>query len=119
MSTRVETAREVGAVAGLAGRAYVSRSQAQQVWDYVRTDWAARVGLLLIVLVVAAGTLAPWLTPRDPLEQSSAGLTAIGEPVAPGTAGYLLGTDPLGRDVASRLAYGARTSLVIGVTATF
>ncbi|MBI4227212.1 MAG: ABC transporter permease [Candidatus Omnitrophica bacterium] len=70
-----------------------------------------RWGLLLLGVVTAAGLLAPWLTPADP--------TAIHleEALLPPSGNHWLGTDQLGRDVASRLLYGARVSLSVGLVA--
>ncbi|WP_096787796.1 ABC transporter permease [Rhodobacter sp. CZR27] len=76
----------------------------------------ALFGLVLIVLVVGGALLAPWIAPYDPNEQHFDGLTIEGAPLPPGGA-FLLGTDLLGRDLLSRILYGARTSLVIGVAA--
>ena len=73
-------------------------------------------GIALIVLIVGAALLAPLLAPFAPDEQHFDGLTLEGAPLPPGGA-YLLGTDLLGRDLLSRLLYGARTSLVIGLAA--
>lgn len=73
-------------------------------------------GLAVIVLTVAAAAAAPWLAPFDPDAQMFDGLTLEGAPLPPGGA-YPLGTDLLGRDLLSRLLFGARTSLVIGVVA--
>jgi peptide/nickel transport system permease protein len=61
---------------------------------------------------VAVAVFAPWLTPRDPITQD---LTAVLRP--PGTPNYPLGTDELGRDLLTRLIYGARTSLAIAAAA--
>ena len=76
----------------------------------------ALFGIVLIVLVVAAALAAPLIAPYAPEEQLFDGLTIEGAPLPPGGA-FLLGTDLLGRDLLSRLLYGARTSLVIGVLA--
>ena len=73
-------------------------------------------GLAIIVLMVAAAVLAPWIMPHDPFEQSFDGLSLVGAPLPPG-GDFLLGTDLLGRDLASRLILGTRTSLIIGVLA--
>jgi peptide/nickel transport system permease protein len=62
-----------------------------------------------LIVFVFIGALAPLLAPYAPTEQT---LTMRLQP--PGTEGYLLGTDQLGRDVLSRLIYGARISLAIG-----
>jgi len=74
------------------------------------------LALLVIGTVVLAAILAPWLAPFSPDAQPFDGLSTEGAPLPPG-AEYWLGTDTLGRDLLSRLLYGARTSLVIGVVA--
>ncbi|WP_181704868.1 ABC transporter permease [Chthonobacter rhizosphaerae] len=76
----------------------------------------ALFGLALIVAVVAGAVFAPWLAPYDPNAQHFDGLTLEGAPVPPGGA-FPLGTDLLGRDLLSRMLYGAQTSLIIGVVA--
>jgi peptide/nickel transport system permease protein len=73
--------------------------------------WTRVVGLHLVALVVLAAVLAPWLTRFGPLE-----LHLYDVLVAP-NATFWLGTDGLGRDVWSRLLYGARTSLSVGLVA--
>lgn len=76
----------------------------------------ALFGLAVVVTVVVCAIAAPLLAPFTPSEQLFDGLTLEGAPVPP-DATYLLGTDPLGRDLLSRLLYGARTSLIIGIVA--
>ncbi|MBK6465872.1 MAG: ABC transporter permease [Rhodobacter sp.] len=76
----------------------------------------ALLGLALIVLVVAGAVLAPWIAPFDPNDQMFDGLTIEGAPLAP-DGRFLFGTDLLGRDLFSRILYGAQTSLIIGVVA--
>jgi peptide/nickel transport system permease protein len=73
-------------------------------------------GLFVILAAVGGAIGAPWLAPYDPNAQMFDGLTLQGAPLPPGGA-FPLGTDLLGRDLLSRLLYGARTSLVIGVVA--
>jgi peptide/nickel transport system permease protein len=77
---------------------------------------SAVFGLIVIILVAATALAAPLATPYNPAEQFFDGLTLEGSPLPP-NAHYWLGTDLLGRDLLSRLIYGARTSLVIGVVA--
>lgn len=72
------------------------------------------LGILLII--VASAIFAPLLAPYDPNKQFEQGLTLQGSPIAPNSE-FLLGTDLLGRDLLSRLMYGARTSLFIGLLA--
>ena len=76
----------------------------------------ALFGLALIALTVIAAIAAPWLTSYAPQEQMFDGLTIEGAPLPPGDT-FVLGTDLLGRDLFSRILYGARTSLIIGVVA--
>ncbi|SEM93020.1 peptide/nickel transport system permease protein [Loktanella fryxellensis] len=86
------------------------------VWRRLRRRPLALIGMALVATIVLAALLAPWIAPYDPFEQHFDGLTLYGEPLPPGGA-FLLGTDLLGRDLFSRLLYGARTSLIIGVVA--
>jgi peptide/nickel transport system permease protein len=74
------------------------------------------LALLVIAAVVFAAILTPWLAPFSPDAQPFDGLSIEGAPLPPGPV-YWLGTDTLGRDLLSRLLYGARTSLVIGLVA--
>ncbi len=76
----------------------------------------ALLGFVLIVLVVTAAALAPWIAPYAPVEQLFDGLTLEGAPLPP-DGRFIMGTDLLGRDLFSRMLYGAQTSLVIGVVA--
>ncbi|MDP8959422.1 MAG: dipeptide/oligopeptide/nickel ABC transporter permease/ATP-binding protein [Actinomycetota bacterium] len=78
---------------------------------------AAAAGALGVVLIVAVAIFAPLVAPHDPAAQD---LTVVLAPPAweeGGSMAHPLGTDALGRDVASRLAFGARNSLVISVAA--
>lgn len=75
---------------------------------------AVAIALLYIVIVVVAAVFAPWLAPFDPTQQFFDGLTLEGAPLPPNEE-FMLGTDLLGRDLLSRLIYGARTSLIIGI----
>jgi peptide/nickel transport system permease protein len=68
----------------------------------------------MVALMVLGALAAPWLTPFDPLKAVA---PSFGEPTPPGLP-FLLGTDELGRDVLSRLLYGARVSLLVASVAT-
>ena len=70
--------------------------------------------MALIALTLFGALFAPYLTPYEPNDQMFDGLTMQGAPMAPG-AQFVLGTDLLGRDLLTRILYGARTSLIIGV----
>lgn len=71
---------------------------------------------VVIVVIVSASIFAPLIAPQDPNEQFIEGLTLQGSPLPPSSQ-FILGTDLLGRDLLSRLIYGARTSLFIGLLA--
>jgi peptide/nickel transport system permease protein len=75
------------------------------------------LGALIILLLILAAVLAPVLAPHNPNIQFSSGLKSNGTPVGP-CAEFPFGTDNLGRDVLSRVLYGARISLVVGVVST-
>ena len=76
----------------------------------------ALFGILIVLTVVIAALAAPMIAPFDPDNQMFDGLSLEGAPLPPGGP-FLLGTDTLGRDLFSRLLYGARTSLIIGLVA--
>ncbi|RVD59639.1 ABC transporter permease, partial [Mesorhizobium sp. M8A.F.Ca.ET.023.02.2.1] len=86
------------------------------VWRRLIKRRLALLGLVIVAIVVAGAILAPWLTGYDPNEQMFDGLTIEGSPLPP-TAKFWLGTDLLGRDLLTRILYGARTSLIIGIVA--
>lgn len=73
-------------------------------------------GLLIVLITVIFAVFAPWLTPYEPDAQMFDGLTLEGAPLPPSSK-FWLGTDLLGRDLFSRLVYGAQTSLIIGIVA--
>jgi peptide/nickel transport system permease protein len=70
---------------------------------------ATSIGVVLCVIVVAGALFAPWLAPFDPNDQT------IVDRMQPPSAQYLLGTDSYGRDVLSRILFGARISLLVAV----
>jgi peptide/nickel transport system permease protein len=85
-------------------------------WKRFRKDRTAVAALIIIAVIVAAAVMAPVLVPYDPSEQFFDGLTLEGSPLPPSMR-FWFGTDTNGRDQFSRLLYGARTSLIIGLLA--
>jgi peptide/nickel transport system permease protein len=71
----------------------------------------AVIGLALILLLIVAAIFAPWLAPYDPYKMD------FGARLAAPSFDHLLGTDSLGRDTLSRIIYGSRTSLMVGICA--
>jgi peptide/nickel transport system permease protein len=74
----------------------------------LRRDRAAQLGIALCLLLVGAALFAPLVAPYDPIALH------IQDRLQNPSTTYLLGTDELGRDVLSRLIYGAQTSLMVG-----
>ncbi|GAA4010071.1 ABC transporter permease [Deinococcus rubellus] len=99
-----------------AAAATVSQRARSVAWRRFSRDRAALLGLTICTLIVLAALLAPWLAPHDPNFQFPDGLSLDGAPQSPGGA-FVLGTDLLGRDLLSRLLWGARASLLVGVVA--
>jgi peptide/nickel transport system permease protein len=81
-----------------------------EVFNQNKTSW---VGLVLLLIMVAVALLAPVLAPYNPVEQH------ILERLQSPSSKYLLGTDQYGRDILSRVIWGARISLVIGFSSIF
>lgn len=98
-----------GAVAVGAG---APAARPRRWWRTLLRHRSGMVGLVLLLLVVLAALLAPVLAPYDPTSVHFA--TPFQRP---GTVGFALGTDNLGRDVLSRMLYGARASLEVGILA--
>jgi peptide/nickel transport system permease protein len=86
-------------------------------WRSLRRNPVALIAVSAVIVLALVALLAPLIAPRDPLHAYPDGLTAQGAPIRPGHT-FVLGTDPNGRDVLSRLVYGARVSLLVGVVAT-
>ena len=73
--------------------------------------WLVIFGTVVILLLILTAALAPWIAPYDPLE------TDMTKSLQQPSSEHLLGTDRLGRDVLSRVIYGSRVSLWVGVIA--
>ncbi|QIZ46738.1 ABC transporter permease [Dickeya zeae] len=97
----------------------VSRSALSHVLLMLWQDRLARLGLFMLVLIVALALLAPWIAPQNPYDLSQ--LMIMDNRLPPGSSGmsgvtYWLGSDDQGRDLLSAILYGTRTSLVVGVS---
>jgi peptide/nickel transport system permease protein len=80
-------------------------------------DWVAVLGLVIVIGLCTCAIFAPLIAPYDPEFQHREGLSLEGEPLPP-SGTFLFGTDALGRDELSRLLYGARVSLLVGIGGT-
>ncbi|MGH2406051.1 MAG: ABC transporter permease [bacterium] len=97
--------------------AWRPRSQRRLIWRSLRRARLALLGLMVLAAVVLLGGTAQWLAPQDPaLTNILDRLKPPGSVDGEGRVHYL-GTDQLGRDILSRLMYGARISLLVGITA--
>lgn len=87
-----------------------SRSYWLVVWRQLRRDPMAIAAGLVLLIIIGAAVFAPWLAPADPFKASM-----LKRLLPMGSPGFLLGTDELGRDMLTRLMYGGRLSLLMGV----
>jgi peptide/nickel transport system permease protein len=79
-------------------------------WLQFRANRLALLGLAIVAVLVLVAACAPWIAPHSPYEQNLAQRL-----LPPGAGGHWLGTDEFGRDIFSRLVYGARITLYIVV----
>ena len=87
-----------------------SRSFWMVVLRQLRQDRVAMISIVVLAIIIGAAIFAPWIAPADPFKASMMNrLLPIGSP------GHWLGTDELGRDMLTRLMYGGRLSLLMGV----
>jgi ABC-type dipeptide/oligopeptide/nickel transport system permease subunit len=95
----------------------VRGAEGSRAWRKLAHNPAALAGALILLAVIGAAVFAPYVAPHDPARQSlirrfTPPLWAQG-----GSISYPLGTDQVGRDILSRIIYGARVSLVVGISA--
>lgn len=77
---------------------------------FTALPWASRLAVVFLVLLAILAVFAPLIAPHGPL--------TTGTPVQPPGGEHWMGTDAIGRDIFSRVAHGARSSLLIGLAAT-
>lgn len=109
----IKQVQESGKALGQAGKSLEVPDEPgfiQESLHQLKRNKGAIAGLIVIAVFLFVGIFAPLISPYDPLEQVIEMRKA-----APFTEGHLLGTDDLGRDMLSRLLYGARISMIIGV----
>ncbi len=92
-------------------------SASGRAWRTLVRDRYALAGGLGVLLFIGLALTAPVVAPYSPNYQHPQGLSSIGAPVAPGHE-FLFGTDLLGRDLLSRVIWGTRVSLAVGVLST-
>ncbi len=87
--------------------------KANSPFNKLRRNKTAMIGLLIVTIMVIMAVFAPILAPQDPNEMS---LSTVH--LKPGEEGHLFGTDEFGRDLLSRIIYGARISIIVAVGGT-
>jgi peptide/nickel transport system permease protein len=87
------------------------QSMRQLIWRAYRRHKPAMVGTAIILIFILAAIFAPYISPYDPEK------TNLDAMLQPPSAQHLMGTDELGRDLLTRILYGGRVSLSIGVMA--
>jgi peptide/nickel transport system permease protein len=114
-TTPAPSATATQAVGGMA--VSYRRKELRRAFESMLASRWALVGMLILATVTFVAIFGPWLAPFDPNRQNI--LMRLLEPGSPGAGDmtYWLGSDQLGRDVLSRLLYGARVSLLVGVAA--
>jgi peptide/nickel transport system permease protein len=113
-----ELARDPSLLSGRVGEERSKRAWRFTRWGRWLREPSAVVGSVILAVLIVAAVAAPVLAPHDPGETN---LRLRNVPPAwdtKGSADHLLGTDPVGRDLLSRIIYGARVSLFVGIVVT-
>jgi dipeptide transport system permease protein len=87
----------------------------REFWISFRANLGAVIGVSVVIVLLLLALFAPWIAPHPPHETNSAAFLKPPFWQEGGSAQYLLGTDAIGRDILSRLIWGARLSLSIGL----
>ncbi|RYC04690.1 ABC transporter permease subunit [Ciceribacter ferrooxidans] len=98
--------------------AALRRKMLKEFWFYFSENRGAVIGLFVFLLLVIVAVFAPFIAPHSPFEQYRDAVLLPPAWIDGGRGTHLLGTDPVGRDILSRLLYGAQYSLFIGVFVT-
>ena len=103
-----------GAITEAAKEAMIQKERkANSAWRKFIRNKSAVIGLIIVIVMLAIGIFAPFIAPFDP------NATSITETyLEPGVNGHIFGTDDLGRDLFSRIVYGARMSIVVAIGST-
>ncbi|MDF2873855.1 MAG: gsiD 2 [Sporomusa sp.] len=88
-----------------------AKSRQAEFFERFKASNSAMIGLIMLAVLIFSAVFAPVLAPYDPYESN------MPNSLKPPTTAHLMGTDELGRDILSRILYGARISLIVGIEA--
>lgn len=94
---------------------HIPQRPLREFWDYFSSNKGAVAGLVIVFLVLLMAALAPWIAPFNPDATDPSVFLVPPAWQTGGSPAHLLGTDAIGRDILSRLIFGARLSLTIGL----
>jgi peptide/nickel transport system permease protein len=106
----VEQTNKGADLSGLS-EAPVRVSELRRFFKVFMGRWLVAFGMVVVIIFLFAAAFAPWLVPYDPYQEN------FDELLQQPSAQHFLGTDTLGRDILSRIIYGSRTTLMVGVIA--
>lgn len=98
--------------------AQMRRQMLKEFWFYFSENRGAVIGLCIFIALVLIAIFADFIAPHSPFEQYRDAILVPPSWMEGGRSTFLLGTDPVGRDILSRLIYGSQYSLFIGVFVT-
>src|SRR5208282_4454738 len=108
MTIAAPTSRAIPAIADDVPE--IRRSVLRRAWIFCRRQPLGTFGMVLVVIMAIAGIAADWIAPYSPTANDFAAMTE------PPSWAHWLGTDQLGRDLLSRILFGARTAFIVGLT---
>ena len=87
--------------------------RAKNVWNKLKRNKTAMIGLVIVLFMVIIAIFAPVITSVDPDE-----IHPLDTFLTPGQNGHIFGTDEFGRDLFARILYGSRVSIIVAVSGT-
>jgi peptide/nickel transport system permease protein len=107
----VLTAQEQAALQVKEDRFWIYRRRLGDFWKLYRQSSLGKLGLGIVLFFVVVALVAPWIAPYDPF-------AFVGDPFLKPSMTHILGTDQVGRDIFSRVIFGTRISLLVGLVAS-
>ncbi|CAD7047828.1 peptide transporter [Pseudorhizobium endolithicum] len=113
-----DTINDIDSSPEVLSSAALRRQMFKEFWFYFSENRGAVIGLFVFIALVLVAIFAPLIAPHSPFQQYRDAVLLPPAWLEGGNTSYLLGTDPVGRDILSRLIYGSQYSLFIGVFVT-